>query len=233
MKLSVIIPLFNENNTILRLLNLVEKQNFIEKQIIIVDDCSTDNSLELINSYNFLSEILILNHSKNLGKGACIKTAKDHVKGDIVIIQDADLEYNPNDYKKLIEPINLGKSSIVYGSRVLGRNRYLNENFTSIIRIFANHILTIFSNIINNQKLTDAHTCYKVCSNEVFKKIDLKENDFSFCPELTTKLSNLKEKIIEIPIEYKGRTYDQGKKIKTLDGLKAIYTILKYSFFKN
>ena len=232
MKLTIIIPLFNENKTILELLERIEEQSYVEKQIIIVNDASTDNSLKLINSFNFFSENLILSHEINSGKGACIKTAKNHIKGDIVIIQDADLEYNPSDYQKLIEPIVNQNFNVVYGSRVLGKNRYLNKNFTSIIRIIANHFLTFVSNVINNQKLTDAHTCYKVCRTDVFKKVNLKENDFSFCPELTTKLSNLKERILEIPINYNGRTYLEGKKIKSKDGIKALYTIFRYAFFK-
>ena len=137
MKLSIIIPLFNEKNTIVKLLDRIEKQNYIEKQIIIINDSSKDNSLELIKSYNFLSENLILNHDKNLGKGACIKTAKKHINGDIVIIQDADLEYDPQDYKKLVKPIEANLSKIVYGSRVLGKKRYHNaKNFISGTRIF-------------------------------------------------------------------------------------------------
>ena len=152
MKLSIIIPLFNEKNTIVKLLDKIEKQKYIEKQIIIVNDCSKDNSLELINSYNFLSENLIVSHDKNLGKGACIKTAKNHVKGEIVIIQDADLEYDPHDYKKLISPIITNLSKVVYGSRVLGKKRYHNaKNFISGSRIFFNHFLTKFSNLINRR----------------------------------------------------------------------------------
>lgn len=230
MKLTIIIPLFNEKNTILELLNLIEKQITIKKQIIIVNDCSEDASLELISSFAFLSEYLILNHQKNMGKGACIHTAKKYINGDIVIIQDADLEYNPEDYHKLIKPIFDNNSNVVYGSRVLGRNRYLNKNFTSLIRIFINHLLTLFSNFINNQNLTDAHTCYKACRASVFEKIDLFENGFSFCPEFTSKVSNLNEKIIEVPIDYHGRTYAEGKKIKATDGIAAILALLKYGF---
>ena len=231
MKLTIIIPLFNEKNSIIKLLNLIENQIKINKQIIIVNDCSTDNSSELINSYLFFSEYLILSHKSNLGKGACIKTAKKYVTGDIVIIQDADLEYNPKDYYQLIKPIIDGKANVVYGSRVLGKKRYQNNNFISLIRIFANHFLTIISNLINNQNLTDAHTCYKVCTKIVFEKINLIENDFAFCPEFTSKISSLNEKILEVPISYSGRTYEQGKKIKSIDGVKAIIALLKYGFF--
>ncbi len=228
MKLSVIIPVFNENKTIVQLLSLVEKQIYIKKQIIIVDDFSSDNSLELIGRFKFESEHIILKHDKNLGKGSCIKTAKKFVSGDIILIQDADLEYNPNDYKKLIEPIFKNKTNVVYGSRVLGKKRYSNRNFTSILRIFANHILTIISNFFNNQNLTDAHTCYKVCKKDIFDKISLNENDFAFCPEFTSKIARLNEKIIEVSIDYSGRTYHEGKKIKFSDGLKALIALIKY-----
>ncbi|WP_440652127.1 glycosyltransferase family 2 protein [Candidatus Pelagibacter sp. HIMB1542] len=228
MKLSIIIPVFNENKTIVQLLNLVEKQTYIQKQIIIVDDFSSDNSLQLIENFKFFSDHVILKHDVNRGKGACIKTAKKVIDGDIVLIQDADLEYNPNDYKKLIHPIISQQTNVVYGSRVLGRERYTNKNFTSIIRIFANHVLTIISNYFNDQKLTDAHTCYKVCKKNIFDKLSLIEDDFAFCPELTCKIAFLNEKIIEVPIEYYGRSYDDGKKIKFSDGLKALYAIFRH-----
>ena len=233
MKLSIIIPLFNEKNTIVKLLDKIEKQKYIEKQIIIVNDCSKDNSLELINSYNFLSENLILSHDKNLGKGACIKTAKNHVKGEIVIIQDADLEYDPHDYKKLISPIITNLSKVVYGSRVLGKKRYHNaKNFISGSRIFFNHFLTKFSNLINRQQLTDAHTCYKVFSKEIFLKLKLNEKGFSFCPEVNSKIARLNLKVKEVEINYNGRTYSEGKKISFMDGFYAIITLLKYGLLK-
>ena len=228
MKLSIIIPLFNENKTIVQLLNLIEKQIQIQKQIIIVDDFSSDNSLQLIENFKFNSEYLILKHAKNFGKGSCIKTAKKFVNGDIILIQDADLEYNPNDYQKLIDPIIKKQANVVYGSRVLGKKRYANKNFTSTLRIFANHVLTIFSNFFNGQNLTDAHTCYKVCKKDLFDKISLEENDFAFCPEFTSKIACMNERILEVPIDYDGRTYNEGKKIRFFDGLKALKALLKY-----
>ena len=132
---------------------------------------------------------------------------------------------------KLIKPIMEKKSLVVYGSRVLGKNRYKTNDFTSLMRVFFNHILTIISNLLNEQKLTDAHTCYKVFDSKLFKKIKLKENGFAFCPEVTTKISKLKINIIEIPISYKGRTFEQGKKISYLDGALAIFALIKYKFF--
>ena len=232
MKLSIIIPIFNEKNTLLKLLNLIEKETDISKQLILVDDQSTDNSLELIKKYNFKSDYKILSHDFNKGKGACIKTAKHFVYGDIVLIQDADLEYSPKDYKKLLQPILSNETNVVYGSRVKGKNRYKNKQFTSILRIFFNHMLTIISNIINKQNLTDAHTCYKVFKKDIFDKINLIENDFSFCPEITSKISRLNEKIVEVPVNYSGRSYKEGKKIKLIDGIKALRTLLKYGILK-
>ena len=232
MKLSIIIPCFNEVRTIEKIIEKIHLVQGINKEIILVDDFSNDGSRELIQTkLKNKIDTLILNE-KNYGKGYSIIQAKKKITGDIVIIQDADLEYDPNDYKKLIDPIVNNRSNVVYGSRVLGNNRYLSKKFSSIYRIFFNHILTIFSNILNSQNLTDAHTCYKVIKRDIFDKISLEEFTFSFCPEITTKLSNINEKILEVPINYNGRSYKDGKKIKIIDGLIAIKTLLKYKFFK-
>ena len=230
--LSIIIPVFNEKETILKIIKKIEDISDIKKDIIIIDDCSTDGTkqiLENLKNKNYQIHF----HKKNLGKGAAIKSAKKYIKGEIVIIQDADLEYDPKDYKKLIQPIINGEAKVVYGSRVLNKKRYAIKNFSSIYRIFFNHILTIISNIINNQNLTDAHTCYKTFDSKVFNSIELKEDDFSFCPEVTTKISLKNLKIKEVPIEYYGRSYKEGKKIKLIDGIKAIITLLKYRIKKN
>lgn len=229
MKLSIIIPCFNEIKTIEKVIDRINKIK-IKKEIIIVDDCSSDGSRELIKKIKKKYYKAIF-HKQNLGKGAAIKSAKKHVTGQIIIIQDADLEYSPKEYKKLIKPILDNKTNVVYGSRVLGKNRYINNSFSSTFRIFANHVLTIISNFLNNQKLTDAHTCYKIFHSKVFTRINLFEKGFSFCPEVTTKLSLLNEKILEVPISYVGRTYEQGKKINYLDGFRAIKTLIKYRFF--
>ncbi len=232
MKLSIIIPCFNEVRTIEKIIEKIHLVQGINKEIILVDDFSNDGSRELIQTkLKNKIDTLILNE-KNYGKGYSIIQAKKKITGDIVIIQDADLEYDPNDYKKLIDPIVNNRSNVVYGSRVLGNNRYLSKKFSSIYRIFFNHILTTFSNILNSQNLTDAHTCYKVIKRDIFDKIYLEEFTFSFCPEITTKLSNINEKILEVPINYNGRSYKDGKKIKIIDGLIAIKTLLKYKFFK-
>jgi dolichol-phosphate mannosyltransferase len=229
-KLSIIIPVYNEKNTVEKILNKIYNLKDIKKEIIVVDDASYDGSSNILK--NNISKIdKLIHHKKNLGKGAAIKSAQKLVKGNIVIIQDADLEYDPNDYRKLLYFINKGYK-VVYGSRVLGKNRYLLKNFSSITRIFFNHILTVISNLLNNQRLTDAHTCYKMFTSDVFLKIRLSENNFSFCPEITTKIGLKKIKIKEVAINYRGRDYEEGKKIRLIDGVKAIITLFKYRFFR-
>ena len=200
MKITIIIPCYNEVDTILKIVDKIKRQKLL-KQIILVDDFSTDGSRELIKKKLINKIDKIIFHKKNFGKGQCIISAKKFVKGDIVLIQDADLEYSPSDYKKLIKPIINKKAQVVYGSRVLNKERYKSNNFTSTFRIFANHILTIISNFINSQNLTDAHTCYKVFDAKIFMKIKLKEKGFNFCPEITSKISKLKIQILEIPIK--------------------------------
>jgi glycosyltransferase involved in cell wall biosynthesis len=230
MKLSIIVPCFNEQNTIDKIINkILDLKISAEKELIIVDDSSKDKTKEILNTkFSRNKNIKLLYHSKNSGKGAAIRTAKEYITGDIIIIQDADLEYDPLDYKELILPIINNKSKVVYGSRVLNQQRYSASGFTSKLRVFGNHLLTIISNYLNSQKLTDAHTCYKVFHKEVFDKINLEEDDFAFCPEVTTKISKLGYEIIEVPINYQGRDYDQGKKIKLIDAFRALKTLIKY-----
>ncbi len=231
MKLTIIIPCYNEKYTIKKLIEKILDLN-LSKQIILIDDCSTDGSLEIIKSFEKKIDKIIF-HKTNMGKGAAIKSCSNFIIGDLVVIQDADLEYEPNDLLKMYEILIKNNHDVIYGSRVLGKRRYKNNTgFTSVFRIFANHFLTVISNLFNNQKLTDAHTCYKMFKTSVFKRITLKENDFSFCPEVTTKLSNLKIDIKEVAISYRGRSYDEGKKISLKDAFKAIYVIIKYSIFK-
>ena len=167
-----------------------------------------------------------------MGKGAAIKSAINHIQGDIIIIQDADLEYDPKDYQNLLKPFEDNNINVVYGSRVLGRDKSIKFSLIQKYRIFGNYILTKISNIINNQKLTDAHTCYKIFRKELFIKLQLSENDFSFCPEVTTKLANLNQNIVEVPVSYNGREYKDGKKIRFSDAIIAINVIIKYKFFK-
>lgn len=231
-KVTIIIPVYNEINHLESLINKVLKQDKINKQIIVVDDKSIDGTRELIK--NKIEKLVdkVIYHEFNLGKGSAIQSAKPYVNGDIVIIQDGDLEYDPQDYEQLIYPIINNKAKVVYGSRVLGKQRYKLKNFTSVFRIFCNHILTIFSNVINNQNLTDSHTCYKVFDSHLFKNINLFEKRFGFCPEITTKIANRKINIFEVPISYSGREYSDGKKISFLDGIRAIYCLIKYKLVK-
>jgi glycosyltransferase involved in cell wall biosynthesis len=233
MKLSIIIPCFNEINNIEKIILEIHRQKKIIKEIILVDDFSNDGSRELIKKSLYKKVNIVIYHPQNLGKGACIKSALKNITGEIVLIQDADLEYSPSDYEKLILPIIRNKSLVVYGSRVLNKNRYKTKGFTSLFRVFANHILTIISNIINNQSLTDAHTCYKVFHKNLLPHLNLKENDFSFCPELTTKISKLNIKIKEVPIKYKGRSYKEGKKINFYDAIRALIVLFKYRYTNN
>ena len=233
MKLTIIIPVYNEINTLETLVNKVITSSSYEKEIILVDDGSNDGTTQLIREKIENKVNKVIYHKQNSGKGSAIKSAIKEVNGDIIIIQDADLEYDPNDYDNLVRPIINKKTKVVYGSRVLGKPRFKNESFISNFRIFANLVLTVLSNFLNSQNLTDAHTCYRVISSDVLKFINLKENDFSFCPEITTKISKLKLSIIEVPINYNGRSYSEGKKIGLKDGLLAIKTLFKYRFFNN
>ena len=230
-KLTFIIPVYNEIKTIEKLIKKILKLN-IKKQIIIIDDGSNDGTEQILRKYKNLLDKLII-HKKNLGKGAAIKSGQKYVKGKYVAIQDADLEYDPNDLKKIINEMDKNNLKVMYGSRVLNKNTFQNtQNFTHILRIWGNIFLTIISNFFNSQKLTDAHTCYKVFDSRIFKKIKLKEKGFSFCPEITTKISLMNIDIEEFPINYNGRTYNQGKKITAFDGLDALYVLLKYRYFK-
>ena len=231
MKVSIIIPVYNEEKTILKIINKILQLKNINKELIVVNDGSTDNTKKLLSKLSN-KRIRIINHSKNSGKGAAIRSAQKHVTGTHVIIQDADLEYEPTDYENLLKPFKKKNISVVYGSRVLKKKRYKLKSFSSLERIFYNHALTIISNIINDQRLTDAHTCYKVFKSDLFKSIKLEENGFAFCPEITTKISNLNINIHEVPISYHGRDYSEGKKITYFDGIKAVYALFNYKFIR-
>ena len=228
-KVTIIIPVYNEKNYIDKIIKKIKKNTYFDKQIIIVDDCSFDGTRKIIKKIKNIDKIIF--HKKNLGKGAAIKSAIPYIKGNIVAIQDADLEYNPKDLNKLVKIMISKDFSVVYGSRVLKKKRYNSDIFISNFRIFGNHVLTIISNFLNNQKLTDAHTCYKVFKSDIFMKLNLQENDFAFCPEVTTKISLLNESIKEVPISFKGRTVVEGKKIQFYDAIRALITILKYKYF--
>ena len=212
MVLTIIIPVYNEIKTINAILDKILSIKNIKKQIILVDDFSTDGTREIIKKSYEKKINKVVYHKNNPGKGAAIISAKKHVNGDIVIIQDADLEYNPKDYLKIIKPIINKKVQVVYGSRVLGKNRYSSKNFTSKFRIFSNHVLTVFSNFLYNQKLTDAHTCYKAFNSDLFKKINLKEKDFAFCPEVTAKIQKKKLKFLKFLLVIKGEVIRKVRK---------------------
>ena len=229
-KLTIIIPVYNEIKTIEKLIKKILKIN-IKKQLIIVDDGSSDGTELILKKYKSRIDKLIF-HKKNLGKGAAIKSGQKYVSGQYIGIQDADLEYDPRDLKKIVNEMDKRDLQVMYGSRVLKKNKFKNtQNFTHIVRIWGNIFLTKASNFLNKQKLTDAHTCYKVFDSRIFKKIKLKEKGFSFCPEITTKISMMNLNIEEFPINYIGRTYEQGKKITAFDGLDALYVLVKYRYF--
>jgi len=228
-KVTIIIPVFNEKNYIDKIIKKVKSNVYFNKQIIVVDDCSSDGTRKIIKKIKNIDKIIF--HKRNLGKGAAIKSAIPYIKGSIVAIQDADLEYNPTDLNKLIKIMISNNSRVIYGSRVLNKKRYNSDLFISNFRTLGNHVLTIISNFLNNQNLTDAHTCYKIFKFDIFMQLNLQENDFAFCPEVTTKISLLNEKIKEVPISFKGRTVEEGKKIQFYDAIRALITILKYRYF--
>ena len=230
-KLTIIIPVYNEIKTIEKIIKKILKIN-IKKQLIIIDDGSSDGTEIVLAKYKNKIDKLII-HKKNLGKGAAIKSGQRYVMGKYIGIQDADLEYDPRDLKKIVNEMYKKDYKVMYGSRVLKKNKFKNtQNFTHVVRIWGNIFLTKASNFLNRQKLTDAHTCYKVFDSKIFKKIKLKENGFSFCPEITTKISMMNIDIQEFPINYTGRTYEQGKKITAFDGIDALYVLAKYRYFK-
>ena len=231
--ISVVIPVYNEEKSVKKLLKKVSSVKNIKKEVIVVNDGSSDNSYKVIKNEckNLFNKLV--SYKKNKGKGFACRLGIKRAKGNIIIIQDADLEYNPQNFLRLIKPIVKNKYDVVYGSRVLkGGKRIRPKTVGFAIRIFANHFLTFLSNLINNQNLTDAHTCYKVFRSKIIKKINLEENGFNFCPEVTTKISKLKVEIKEVPIDYYGRTIEEGKKIEFIDGFRAIFCLFKYKFFK-
>lgn len=230
MKISVIIPIFNEERYIEKIIAKVSKVN-IEKEIIIVNDGSTDTSLRILKKLKF-KNLKIISNSQNYGKGYSIRVALKYVNNKIIIIQDADLEYDPNDFFKLIQPFKKGNVNVVYGSRFLGIKRFIfkrgiNYNF----RAFMNLCLTSLFNILYNQKITDLHTCYKVFDRSIISQLNLEEDRFSFCPEFSAKISKLGYKIHEVLVSYNPRSKSEGKKITFVDGLYAIKAIMKYKIF--
>ncbi len=228
-KLSIVIPIYNEAEHLEEILRQIEVVDIgMEKELILVDDCSTDGTREILqklqNSADNTAKIYY--HEINRGKGATVRTGFQHITGDITLIQDADLEYDPQDYPILLEPILAGKADVVYGSRFMeGRQEGLLRSY------LANRFLTFLSNFVNGTKLTDMETCYKVIKTDILKEVSLRSDRFGFEPEITAKLAKRKCNIIDVPISYRGRDYHQGKTVSWKDGVAAIIHILRFRFF--
>jgi len=218
MELSVIIPVYNEADNIKRILSAVENVK-INKEIIVVDDFSTDGTREFLRKKQGIKLVF---HKKNMGKGTAIRSALKIVSGDFVIIQDADLEYSPNQYTKLFKPIKENSTKVVYGSRILGKGVFLKSSY------YANRFLTLLTNVLFNGHITDMETCYKMIETKLLKNLNLTSSRFEIEPEITCKILKRKEKIVELPITYKGRK--KGKKIGVKDGIQAIWNLIKWKF---
>lgn len=228
MKLSVVIPIYNEMNTVGELVRRVQAVD-IEKQIILVDDGSSDGTAQRLEELAWGEHIHVLFHEENQGKGAALRTGIAAATGDIVIVQDADLEYDPQDYFNLIAPIEAGRADVVYGSRFIGGQSHRVLYFWHSL---GNRMLTMLSNIFTNLNLTDMEVCYKVFRRQVIQEIQIKENRFGFEPEITAKIARKGLRIYEVGILYYGRTYEEGKKIGWRDGLHAIWCIVRYNLFR-
>ena len=228
MKLSVIIPVYNEEQTVEELVAEVLAVP-VEKEIILVDDCSTDNTSDKLKALESHPNIRAYRHTVNEGKGAALRTGFQHASGDVLLIQDADLEYDPHDYSKLLAPIESGRADVVYGSRFIGGDSHRVLYFWHSV---GNRFLTLLSNIFTNLNLSDMEVCYKVFRREVIEGITIEENRFGFEPEITAKVAKQGCRIYEVGISYSGRTYQEGKKIGWRDGVHAIRCIVRYNLFR-
>lgn len=229
-KLSIVIPVFNENNTIAEILKRIEAADLgVEKEIIIVDDFSTDGTRDFLRSLENRHKIIY--QPKNLGKGAALRAGFKQAAGDWLVVQDADLEYNPNDFKAMLKPIIEAGALVIYGSRRLG-NSYFRRRHSGYIYAFGGIFITWFTNLLYGTKITDEPTCYKMFKTDLLKSINLECERFEFCPEITAKIARRGIKIHEVPISYQPRYKSEGKKIDWRDGLEALWTLLKYRFIK-
>jgi glycosyltransferase involved in cell wall biosynthesis len=223
-EISVIIPVYNERGTIAEVIRRVQEQPF-EKEIVVVDDCSTDGTRDLLQGTQWPDNVHVLYHRKNQGKGAAIRTALDTVSKDIIIIQDADLEYNPNDFAIVLKPILDGVADVVYGSRFLGTHRAF-----MLHHYIGNKLLTLTTNVLYNNILTDMETGYKAFRAPVLKGVRIRSNRFDFEPEITAKVLKQGFRIYEVPIYYAGRDYAEGKKITWRDGFAAMWALIRFRF---
>lgn len=230
MKLSIVIPCYNERHTIRSIVEAVRAAPVREKEIVVVDDCSTDGTREILQVEIAPLVDKIVYHSVNCGKGAALRTGFGVASGDIVIVQDADLEYDPQEYPKLMKPIVDGKADVVFGSRFMGGEPHRVVYFWHMV---GNRFLTLLSNMFTNINLTDMETCYKLFRRDVLRRLTIEENRFGFEPEITAKVAGLEGcRIFEVGISYYGRTYAEGKKIGWRDGFRAVYAIVKYNLFR-
>jgi glycosyltransferase involved in cell wall biosynthesis len=226
-KLSVIVPVYNEESTVLEVIRRVRACGVPDLEIVVVNDASQDGTREKLEALPPAPDLVICHHDRNRGKGAAIRTAQARITGDVVIIQDADLEYSPDEFPKLLRPIADDRADAVYGSRYSGREILVD----SFWHYMGNKFLTTFSNLFSNLHLTDMETCYKMMRADLFRGFRLECNRFGFEPEITAKLARLRCRIYEVPISYAARRWDEGKKIGWRDGVAAIWYILKYNVF--
>ena len=226
LKLSVVMPVFNEAATVRSIIEVVCQQELVD-ELVVVDDCSTDGTDKVLAELDH-PKVQFFRHEENRGKGAALRTGFAQASGDIILIQDADLEYDPREYRLLVQPIAEGKADVVYGSRFAGGGTHRVLYFWHSV---GNRMLTLLSNIFTDINLTDMEVCYKAFRREVLERITLREDRFGFEPEVTAKISRLDVRIYEVPVSYYGRTYDEGKKIGLRDAFRTLYCILRYNLF--